>query len=207
MSRFEHECIRLVHPERLHPLEAEGPVMLVSAHMGNPELGLQAITFRGRRFTALVENVQPPEMGRFLNRLRSAAGGRFHVASLGGVRAVIEALQAGEVVGMMADRDLQGTGVPVQLAGRRVLLPSGPWEIARRTNATVIPVFAARTWRDRFTMSVEEPFSVPALGDGDVAVQCAAQRFATLMEAHIRRAPGQWAILEDFWQVHRCGKG
>ncbi len=204
MANFERDHLTLVNGERLDVLKRPGPVLVVSAHAGNPELCLQAITFRGRQFTALVENIRPPQMARYLLKLRSSAGGRFEVASIGGIRAVLEALRAGEVVGIVADRDLQGTGVCVELARRPVRLPRGPWELARRTGATVLPVFASRDRRDHFTVRVEEPFMVGCDAPLEDAVREAANRFGALVEAHVRRQPGQWTVTEDFWGVHRC---
>ena len=126
---------------------------------------------------------------------------------MGGLRAALEALRRGEVVGIMADRDLHGTGVCVVLAGKPVRLPRGPWELARRTGATVLPMFASRDWRDNFTVTVEEPFHVSCDMDVDRAVSEAACRFAHLLEQQLLAEPGQWTIIEDFWSVHRCGEG
>lgn len=207
LARLERKHIRLVHGERLDAaLAGGGPVIIVSAHMGAPEFCLQAIAARGRSFSALVENIQPPELGRYLLQLRSAGGGRFHPATISGVRAVFEGLEHGEVVGLLADRDLQRSGIRAELAGRSVRLPRGPWEIARRTGALVVPMFARRNWRDRWVVEVEEPFHVDRSADCDANIQDAATHFATLFEGHVRRQPGQWTVVEDFWRVHRYGK-
>ena len=206
-ERFERDHIVFVNEERLSVLRRPGPVMIVSAHTAGAELCLQAATGRGRRFTAIVEEIQPPGMAEYLNHLRSSAGGCFRSASLGGVRAAMEALRGGEVVGIMADRDLQGSGVCVLLAGQPVHLPRGPWEMARRTGATILPMFASRGWRDNFVVSVEEPFHVSCDIGVDLAVAEAARRFADMLEAQLRRQPGQWTVIEDFWSVHRCGEG
>ncbi|MFN0095864.1 MAG: lysophospholipid acyltransferase family protein [Dehalococcoidia bacterium] len=204
-TRFEQEHLTLVGSEHLAPLAAPGPVMIVSAHLGNPELCLQALTARGRAFHALVEDIEPADFAAEILRLRSAGGGHFHEATLGGVKACLRALKDGAVVGLLADRDLQGTGICVELAGRTAKVARGPWEIARRSRATVIPAFARRLRDDHFSVSVEEPFIVPDSGDLECDVRWAAQRFAHLMEAHIRADPGQWTPFEDFWRVHRCG--
>ncbi|MGD9932357.1 MAG: lysophospholipid acyltransferase family protein [Dehalococcoidia bacterium] len=204
MSRFEARHIRLVHAERLAALEGNAPVIIVSAHTGGAEICLQAITSRGRAFTALVEQIQPPEMTLQLNRLRSAAGGSFHIAGTAGVRAAFRALKAGDVVGLMADRDIQNNGLCIDLAGRPVRLPRGPWELAARTGATVLPVFATRAWNDRFTVTVEEPFRVE---DSPEAICAAMKRFAAVLSPLLRAQPGQWTVPEDFWREHRCGPG
>ncbi len=205
LASLERDHLSIVHPEHLAPLAAPGPVMIVSAHMGNPELCLQALTARGRTFHALVENIKPKEFGDELLRLRRSGGGEFHPATLGGVKACLAALKEGGVVGLLADRDLQGTGICLPLAGRRVHLPRGPWEIARRADALVIPAFARRSWRDQFAVTIEEPFRVPKTADAEADIRCAATRFAGLLEGHIRRHPGQWTVFEDFWKVHGCG--
>lgn len=204
MACLESRHIRVVHGERLAVLQQPGPILIVSAHTGGAEICLQAITSRGRSFTALVEQIQPPEMTRQLNRLRSAAGGTFHIAGTAGVRAAFRALRAGEIVCLMADRDIQGNGLCVELAGRPVRLPRGPWELAARTGATILPIFSTRAWNDRFTVTVEEPFVV---GESQDEICAAMQRFASLLSPLIRAQPGQWTVPEDFWREHRCGPG
>jgi len=206
MRTFERDHITLINGERLEVLTRPGPVMLVSAHMGSVELTLQAITFRGRPFVALVEDLKSAGLSDYLIKLRSAAGGRFYPADFGGVRACLAALKAGQVVGLLADRDIQGTGICVEMAGRRVKLPRGPWELARRTQATIVPVFASRNWSDSFTVRVEEPFTVACGNDAEADVRAAIERWRGLLETELRREPGQWTVIEDFWRTHRCGK-
>lgn len=207
MARFEAERITLVKGERLDVLNSAGPVVAVSAHMGDVELVIQALTYRGRDFIALVEALEPPEWSRYMLALRSSAGSNFHEAGFGGLRASLAALKGGQLVGVMGDRDIQQTGLCVELAGRRVRLPRGPWELARRSGAVVLPVFCSRTKRDYFDVYVEEPFHVEKTDDPEADVRQAAERYAGLLETHLRRDPGQWAVLEDFWRVHACREG
>jgi len=205
MDRFEADHLELEGAERLGALGEPGPVVAISAHTGNAELPIQALTYRGRPFLALVEAQEPPAWASYLLRLRSSAGGSFHEATFSGIRACIEALHDGRLVGFMGDRDLQGNGHCVSLAGRCVRLPRGPWEIARRTNALVFPMFSARVAGDSFRVSIEEPFRVSKTQDEDADVEAAIQRFAGLLERHLQRDPSQWAVTEDFWTVHACG--
>ena len=55
ISRFEADHLRIHNAEHLGELEQPGPVVGISAHTGNPELAIQALTYRGRGFVALVE--------------------------------------------------------------------------------------------------------------------------------------------------------
>lgn len=205
MERFEADHLEIVDGERLAALEDPGPVIAMSAHTGSAELAIQALTYRGRPFVALVEAQRPREWSRYLLRLRSAAGARFVEANFQGIRTCIEALQEGGVAGFMGDRDIQRNGHCVALACRRVRLPRGPWEIARRTDALVLPVFTSRIRHDRFRAYVEEPFRVARTDDEEADIEEAIGRFARVLERHLRRDPGQWAFTEDFWTVHACG--
>jgi len=205
MSTFEAEHLEVVNGDRLARLEEDGPVVVVSAHSGNAELAIQAFTYRGRPFVALVEAQEPAAWSAFVLKQRSAAGGTFYETNFGGIRGCIETLKDGGLAGFMADRDIQGTGLCVEVAGRPVRLPVGPWEIARRTRATVFPIFSARIERDRFRVYVEEPFAVAQTANETADIAGAVTRFAGLLEAHLRRDPAQWALTENFWKVHRCG--
>lgn len=206
MSSYERRHLTLMNPECIAVIEAPGPLIVVSAHSGNPELAIQALTYRGRAFVALVEALRPARFSKELLRRRTFAGGKFYEANFGGVRACIDALRRGELVGLMGDRDIQDTGICTELAGQRVKLPRGPWDLARRTNALVLPAFTARKGRDDFVLWFEEPFRVEVTENAELDVRKAVERWAGILEAHIRREPGQWTVLEDFWAVHRCGE-
>ena len=205
METFEADHLQLIHGERLTALQDAGPVIAISAHTGNAELAIQALTYRGRPFVALVEALRPPMFARYMRRLRSSAGGTFYEANFQGIRACIETLHNGGLVGFMGDRDLQGNGLCTELLGRYVRLPRGPWEIARKTDAMVFPMFSSRVDGDHFVVYVEEPFRVGRTNDEEADVAEAIQRFAALLGEHLKRDPSQWAITENFWKAHSCG--
>lgn len=205
MQGIEAGHLELVRGDRLAELDHPGPIVIVSAHTGNAEMAIQALTYRGRPFVALVEAQQPPAWSRYLRRLRSSAGGEFHETTFAGIRACIETLHEGGLAGFMGDRDIQGNGLCTALAGRSVRLPTGPWEIARKTDARVFPIFSTRIKHDRFRVFVEQPFKVASTEDEDADIAAAVRRFAALLEEHLTREPSQWAFTEDFWKVHACG--
>lgn len=206
LETFERDHLELIGAEHLRAIEEPGPVIAVSAHMGNAEFAIQALTARGRTFAALVERQQPPEWSKFILELRAAAGGKFYEAGYQGLRACLEALQQGQVVGMMGDRDIQGTGVGAVLCGRAVKLPRGPWELARRTDALVLPIFSARKKNADFHIYIDEPFRVDRSDDPEADIRRAADRFAEVLGRRLRHDPPQWTVLEDFWTVHGCGE-
>ena len=189
-SRYERDHLVVMGEEHVPALFEPGPVLVASAHTGNPELALIAVKERGRRWVELVEALQPPALGREMARLRELAGGRVVEVDMAGTREALRELRAGGMVALLADRDLGGGGVCTTLLGRRVRLPRGPWELARRSGARVVPLFFSRRGTHDQTVWIEEPFTVPSEGDREEAISAAAQRWADLFGAHLRRGSG-----------------
>ena len=204
LERFERDRVRIAGAEKLRMLETPGPVVVLGAHTGNGELCLQLSVLGSRPRIALVEPLAPPDFAQAIFALRAAGIVQFHEATFAGLRRCAMALKEGGLVGMMGDRDLSGGGIPVKLAGRHVRIARGPWQLAWRHHAVVLPVFCSREHRNTFEVRVEEPVQICRSGTEEAGIADAAQRWATRLEAHLRRDPGQWLVQEDFWNVHAC---
>lgn len=57
-----------------------------------------------------------------------------------GVRQMLSALKAGEILFILMDQGNKRGGVPVEFLGKELGLPPGPVELARRTGAPIVPV-------------------------------------------------------------------
>jgi phosphatidylinositol dimannoside acyltransferase len=203
-ATLEDRYLEIDHPERLAALETDRPIVIVSAHAGNPEFAIQALVHRGRPFAALVEQLEPRDYAEALLRTRSSAGGRYYEATVAGLRGGLRELRSGSLLGLIGDRDLQGNGVCVGFLGKRVKLPRGPWEIARREGALVLPILSRRGRGPHARLFVHEAIDVSRGGDEEADICDAVQTWAKLLEKHIRADPGQWTVLEDFWGAHGC---
>ncbi len=205
LAAYNRDRLTIANAEYLEAILAPGPVVVVSAHMGNPELAIQALAPRGRTFGALVETLEPRDFAVEMLELRRAGGGEFFESSLSGVKALMRHIEAGGLAGLVGDRDIAGNGIPVTVCERRVQISAIPWEIARRTGATVVPAFSLRQRQGKMLVTLGEPFRVERTGDTSANMARAAQRWATEFERQLQRAPGQWYVLEDFWKVHGIG--
>ncbi|MCC6237921.1 MAG: lysophospholipid acyltransferase family protein [Dehalococcoidia bacterium] len=169
-------------------------VLLVTAHVGAPEFAIHAASGLGLDVLALTQVNESPEVNRLLTSARGRHGARFVDADRGGLRAALEQLRRGQVVALIADRDLTGTGHCVPFFGERTTLPSGPIELARRTGAIVVPAFVLRVAPGRYAMRFEAPIDL-ASGTPEEATAT----LAAALEAGIRRAPEQWFVLDPIW--------
>ena len=186
--------------EYILPAVAAGNgVIAISAHLGNPELGVQGMLPRGVKVFALTEPLNPPKLSRLVDSLRAQGGHSFAPVGFGGVRRTIQTLREGGVVALMGDRDIEGPKARLPFFGEEASIPTGPIEVALRTGATVIPSFCIRTEQGGINAYLEEPLEMERTGDMERDVRVNTLRFLARLERRLREHPDQWVVLESIW--------
>ncbi len=104
---------------------------------------------------------------------------------------LVERLEAGGTLCLLADRDLSARGVDVEFFGETARMPAGPASLALRTGATLLPV--TLSFRPDGWQVVWHP-SVPHT---DVATM--TQAMADAFVAGIREHPADWHMLQRLW--------
>ncbi|MGN6650536.1 LpxL/LpxP family acyltransferase [Trinickia sp.] len=131
------------------------------------------------------------------------------VISLGRPEAMLEAreyLDAGAMIGMLADRTLRQDGgdtlLPLEFLGARVGFPLGPMRMAAMLKRPVIFLTGVYRGGNRYDVHFEAlaDFSETARGDRAAQVDAAVTRYAGLLEKHCRQAPYNWFNFFDFWR-------
>lgn len=200
----EFRCRKLRHhglEENLVPALATGRgVILVSGHLGSPELAMQALLSVGIRVLGLTEPLHPQALSRLVDGLRSSQGHTFLPVNIRSVKQALRTLRAGGAVGLMADRDIEGRSITMPLCGAEAKVPVGAVELAMRTGAVVIPIFSHRLRGDHFEAFMEPPLEMVHSGDPAADLRANVARFLACFEEHLRRTPGQWIVLENVWE-------
>jgi predicted LPLAT superfamily acyltransferase len=113
-----------------------------------------------------------------------------------------EALQAGRMVGIMADRALAtDRAVDVEILGGRARMPVGPWQLAHALQVPVVLGFGVYHGGNRYTAHFElycESLRLPR-DEREGAIAEHAQRYARRLEDHARRAPYNWFNFYEYW--------
>jgi lauroyl/myristoyl acyltransferase len=174
-------------------------VIIVGLHFGAIEMpGIFVVQRAGRPVTSPMEIVANPPLQAYLERTRGASGVRI-VPIREARRGLREALARGEVVGLIADRDLAGTGQLVELFGAPARLPSGVALLAVETGAPVFVAAVRRTGYGRFAGSMIALQSPPE-GPLRERVRALLEEQARAFEQFIGRAPEQWwTIFFPIW--------
>jgi lauroyl/myristoyl acyltransferase len=184
----------------LAPLRQGKGVVLVSGHFGNAELVIQGLLPLGVKALALTEPLEPPALSRLVHRLRSSTGHTFLPVSLSNVKATLRYLKAGGMVALMCDRDIEGRSLRVPFFGSPASMPVGAVELAMRTGAPLVPVFAHRRNGDRYEVFAEPPIELARTGDPQADLKTNVCRLLQRFEPHLRNDPGQWTVLEAVWE-------
>jgi KDO2-lipid IV(A) lauroyltransferase len=173
--------------------------IVVSAHVGSYSVAGQLFAFRGCPTGMVVEPLQPPELFARVAALRSRFGARLIPADRSAVRAILTALRANEVVGMMCDRDVTGSGEMMSFFEQPARLSFAPATFALRSGAAVLPAVAYRTRPFQGILRIDPPFTLQRSGDTAADVQEGMTQILSRIEAMIREAPQQWAMFSDVW--------
>jgi KDO2-lipid IV(A) lauroyltransferase len=180
--------------------EAGRGIIAVLPHLGNWDASARAMADRGLRMVAVAERLRPEKLFQLFVRQREEYG--IEVIGLGGNggvgRALTNSLAAGKLIGLLADRDLTGRGIEVEMFGAARRLPAGPAMLALSTDAPVVVVGTFETpdgWR-----GVAWPLAMPErTGDRRADARAITQAIATAFERLISASPADWHVFEPAW--------
>jgi lauroyl/myristoyl acyltransferase len=184
-------------------VEAGNGVILALPHLGGWDFGGAWFGANGWKATVVVEPLEPRELFEWFARFRERFG--LTVVPLGpeAGTAVLQTLKAGGIVGLVCDRDLQGTGVEVEFFGERTTLPSGPATLALRTGAPLLPTAVYFDGRHGHRGVVRPPIDCERRGSFRDDVVRITQALAHELESFIAAAPEQWHLLQPNWPSDR----
>jgi lauroyl/myristoyl acyltransferase len=180
--------------------------ILVGAHLSSLAIGGQAVAARGYRVNAVVEPVDPPELLRFLSRLRAGVGVRAVPLGPRLTSQLLAALRRNEVVGLIVDRDVASSGIPVPFFGRPARLPPGPALLSLRGGAPILPAIIVRRPDGSFAGLVEEPVCVPRVGTLRADVSAITRAVTARLEYYIGKYPEQWTVFQPVWEGRSASK-
>src|ERR1700687_2741620 len=116
-------------------------VLFLTAHFGGWELSAFVHSLHGHPMHVVVRNLDNVYLDRLIQRYRSMHGNTT-VSKDNFVRGLLEAMKAGEVVGLLMDTNMTPPqGVFVNFFGVPACTASGLARIALRTDAAVVPGF------------------------------------------------------------------
>jgi len=178
-------------------VRGKGAIML-SAHIGNWELGGHALSLLRQPMGAVVLTHQNKKINDFFTRQRTH--GNLKPIEVGaGLRACYRLLKDNGLLALLGDRDFSKKGLYIDFFGRQTLIPKGPAVLSYRTGAAVVPCFMIRQKDDTFTFFFEEPILPDQSADEAAAIGALAKRYTDSIERCVRKYPDQWFVFRKMW--------
>jgi KDO2-lipid IV(A) lauroyltransferase len=174
-------------------------VILCTGHLSSVSFVGQVFPALGYRITGLLERLEPPELYEFFSRQRTALGARLLPVGTAALRELLLALRRNELLGLVTDRDVTGTGPFIQFFDAPTRFPDGPAALAVRTGASLLIAVCTRKADGRFDAWIHPVPSVPLTGNTREDVLHVTRAIASSLEYHIASHPEQWTVFQKRW--------
>jgi KDO2-lipid IV(A) lauroyltransferase len=180
----------------------DGPVIVVTAHMGNWEMAPESAALLGMPVSVVYRPLANPYMNRFIAKLRAGKSDIVARDWLGavGVRMVLEGRGR---LGILIDQRQILNSIPVPFFGRPAWTGTSVAKLALRHDAPIYGAWVQREKGTRFRITVTPPIKFPATGTEGERVRIILTRMNALVEAWVRERPDQWLWLHRRWQPPR----
>jgi lauroyl/myristoyl acyltransferase len=175
-------------------------VVIALPHTGNWDVGGRAMGLRVGPVVSVAEHLRPERLFDLFLEHRSRLGiDIIDLASEHVGRQLTQRLEQNRIVALVADRDLSGGGVEVEMFGRTRRMPAGPALMALSAGAPLIsgPTYTTRDgWVEVLT-----PVSIEPTGRRKDDVIALTRALAAAFEKAIAAAPPDWHLFQPGWDT------
>jgi KDO2-lipid IV(A) lauroyltransferase len=175
--------------------------IMVSAHIGNWDLGGCFTTGLGYKTAAITESRGPGErIFKLYSNLRAKTGMRIiRLEDKGSVTSALDVLRRNGVLIILGDRDITKDGIKVNYLGTESPLPRGPAFFSLRTGAPILPSFFV--WHKGKYLAIMEPMiEFTRSGDLKKDIKDLTQLVAKRLEKRVYEYPTQWYVFDMNWE-------
>lgn len=192
-----------------HALQRGKGVIIIHAHMGPRLLPLFSLGLSGYRMNQIEGPVAEglSLFGRYCCRQKSALEKRIPAKIINGqhfLRPVFEALKGNEIVmvagdGMGGGR-FMGRQTEVDFFGYRFRFPEGPFVLASKTGASLVPLFTLKSEGNvPYRAVMYPPWVVPRGRLEEEELTRQVKKFVALLESVVRSYPCLWHFWDEFF--------
>jgi len=218
-GHFCHLLIDIIHtPRRLNPMNwrqyvelsdprhivssllSGRPLLMVTGHFGNWEIGGYVMGLLGFRTHAIARPLDNPYLDDFLRRFRENTGQGI-IAKNGEVHKIVSVLANNGVLATLGDQDAGQRGLFVDFFGRPASTHKAVALLALEHRVPMLVIGVRKVSESMRYCIFAEDYILPEEYDGRPnAVREMTQRFTTALERIVRQAPEQYFWLHRRWK-------
>lgn len=164
----------------LRPIEQGLGLIVALPHAGNWDHAGAYFCTNGIRVNTVAEHLKPERLFRKFLEHREAMGMQVLDLNAGVFAELENLLNQGELVALVADRDLSRSGVNVNFFGKTARMPAGPALLAYKTKADLITAYVSYTDSGihiKFTQPISVNYEAEQRGEIERVTQLLANQF------------------------------
>jgi Kdo2-lipid IVA lauroyltransferase/acyltransferase len=176
------------------------PVLMVTGHFGNWEMGGYVLGLFGFRTSGVARRLDNPHLDRFLLRFRQGTGQTILDKNTDYLR-IQQVLATGGVLGMLADQDAGARALFVDFFGRPASTFKSIALLALEYNALLMVMGVPKVGEPmRYRVVCEDVIDPAEYADRPDAAKAITQRYTAALERLVRRHPDQYFWLHRRWK-------
>ena len=177
-------------------------LILVSAHMGNWEIGMQAMPcLFGRPLTAVAKKFKDGLMDTLLHKIRTRFGSQI-LYKKGAMAEMTRIIREGGILTILVDMARSKDGIDIEFFGKKATATPAAAMLALRCRCPVVPVFCLREADGTIGIQIGAPIEMLRSRDLRRDLVVNTQRITDVVEAMVRQHPEQWHWVMRRWKEH-----
>ena len=184
-------------------IKKNNPVIMISAHIGNWEMAhVFTSAYLNTPIVLVARALDNKILDNWINKIRTKFGNQvWH--KKGALSKLARSLRDGNIVGMLIDQETRdNVSVQINFFNRVANATPAAALLARRYDATVLPVFCIRGANNKLILDVQKPVEIIHTKDRNNDIKINTQRMTNAVEQIIRIYPDQWFWVHKRWKRH-----
>lgn len=194
-------CHLISSPEPLHRALQNGKgVILISAHLGNWEIGLQGLVcYFNRPLKAVDKRLSQANFYRWLSHVRKRFGTQM-IEKENAFPEMLNALRQGSMLCLMMDISRRKGSVCVKFFGHRARATHVATLLSMRSGAPIFPVFSYRDGYGKIAGEIGPEIFIRKSGNLRDDLEYNTQIITNAVEKAIRKHPEQYFWIQKRWK-------
>ena len=180
------------------PIETKKGCIIALPHAGNWDHAAAYFCSTGIPITAVVERLKPEAIFKKFLAYRQSIGIEAISHREKTIPILMERLNQGKLVALVADRDMSRNGIEVNFLGGIAKMPAGPAILAIKSGSPLVTAYI-RYLDEGIEITFDETIQLPICGSEEEQIRIVTQSMADNFAKRIQDSPVDWHMLQRIW--------
>jgi len=180
------------------PVETKKGCIIALPHAGNWDHAAAYFCSTGIPLTAVVEKLKPETIFKKFLAYRQGIGIEAISHKEKTIPILMDRLNEGKLIALVADRDLSRNGIEVNFLGGIAKMPAGPAILAIKSGSPLVTAYI-RYLDKGIEITFDETIKLPVTGSEEEQIKIVTQSMADNFARRIKDSPVDWHMLQRIW--------